>query len=467
MNALDRLKLLVFGATMEGEEDLRPVEAGKRKYNWLDIFLIFSGTQIAISFFVVGAGTVQGLTVLEAFLAVTLGYGVIGGLLCGILGRIGFNEGIPTMVATRSSFGIRGSVLPVIITFIQLSGWTAVQVALGGSALNTLITAFNPALEGNVTLIVSVLIVGVATLLIATRGGMIIKKMSVLVVPVLLIACVYVAYIALGDKSLTEILFTKNEGNNTFLSVVDVMIISALTWGPLTADYTRMGKGKRGSLWGIWLSLLLVTPAMHLIGMISTVGLGVPNPLTALDNGIGSLIALFMILFATLTTSVLILYSTAMAGINLVESFSKKAPLWLVATIVGVPAILLATKLEVVFFVIPYLEYLGVALAPMFGIMVADYFITNKGSFNKVDLYKENGGQYWGVRGFNAVGYASWFLGAIVYFLLLKTVKPDHAWVLVSLVSMVVSGLLYIAFKKKQPSSSVEDTNNIPNKLQA
>ncbi|MHB1405312.1 MAG: purine-cytosine permease family protein [Desulfitobacteriaceae bacterium] len=453
MSAWDRLKFLVFGAPMEGEDDIRPFGMDKRKYSFLDIFLIFSGTQIAISFFVVGAGTVQGLTVLQAFVAVFLGYGIVGGLIVGFIGKIGFNEGIPTMVATRSAFGIRGSILPVIITFIELTGWTAVQVALGGSALNTLIVSVNPALQSNATLIISVVIIGVATLLIATRGGRTIKKMSDLVVPILIISLIYVAYIAMGKYSFGQILNMKNEGTNTFLSIFDVMIVSALTWAPMAADYTRMGKTSKGSMYGVWLSLLIVTPVIHMIGMISAVGLGVPNPLTALGSGIGSLIALFMILFATLTTSVLILYSTAMAGINMMESFGKKVPLWAVATVVGIPAIILATKLEVVFFVIPYLDYLGGLLAPLFGIMIFDYYFTNRGKLSTDDLYKESG-RYWGQGGFNVPGYISWIVGAVSYFYLLKMVRPYHSWVIVSLISLVLSGIIYLILKKKTVSQN-------------
>lgn len=459
LSAFERLKLLIFGTPLDGEDDIKPISLDQRRYNWLDIFLIFSGTQIAISFFVVGSGTVQGLEVWQAFLAVFLGYGVVGGILCGIIGKIGFREGIPTMVASRSPFGIRGSILPVIITFIQLSGWTAVQVALGGSALSTLIIAFNPKLQGQGILIFSVLIVGLATILIATRGGMIIKKMSKIVVPILLLSLAYVAYIAMDGHTFSEILTMKNEGDMKFLSVFDVMIISALTWVPLTADYTRMAKSERGSLHGIWMSLLLVTPIVHLIGMISSVGLGVANPLTALDNGAGSLIALFMILFATLTTSVLILYSTAMAGINVVESFGKKIPLWLISTIVGIPAILLATRLEVVFFVIPFLEYLGIALAPMFGIMIADYFVTNKGAYQKEHLYAEGSGKYWGFKGFNVAGYTSWIFGAIVYYILLTYVKPDNQWVIVSIISMLVAGIVY-SILKKQKTNEIRNYGN-------
>ncbi|KJS85615.1 MAG: hypothetical protein JM58_08140 [Peptococcaceae bacterium BICA1-8] len=459
----DRMKLLIFGAPLEGEDSLTPISMDKRSYNLLDTFLMFAGTQIAISFFVVGAGTVQGETVLRAFIAVLLGYGLIGGLLVGFVGRIGFKEGIPTMVATRPSFGIRGSLLPVLVTFVELGGWAAVQIALGGNALYLLLVVMNKGWEGTGLAIFSALFVGICTLLIATRGGVAIKKMSLFVVPLLLVATLYIAFIALGNHSFFELLNMKNEGNSNMLYIFDVMVISALTWAPMAADYTRLGKTSSGSRNGILLAFIFVTPAMHLIGMISSVGLGVPNPITALGStGLGGMIALFTILFATLTTAVLILYSTAMAGINVVESFGKKITLWQAALIIGLPAIILSTRMEVIFFVIPWLEWLGIGLAPIFGVMLFDYFFIHRNGFITEELYNEEKSRYWGHKGFNLAGYGAAILGGIIYYLVMHYVKPVQPWVMASLVSMVISGVVYLLLMKTSLNiSNSTTTKNI------
>lgn len=177
--------------------------------------------------------------------------------------------------------------------------------------------------------------------------------------------------------------------------------------------------------------------------MISAVGLGIPNPLTAVGStGWGGILSLFVILFATLTTAVVIMYSTSMAIINVIESFGGKSPLWVVALVLSVPVIALATQMKVIQFIIPYLTFLGYGLAPVFGIVLASYFLVDKG-IDKSDLYQESGGKYWGYKGFKVDGYIAFIAGSLVYYLSLNIIKPSHPWFMASVASMVVSALVY------------------------
>jgi NCS1 family nucleobase:cation symporter-1 len=450
----DKFRMFVFGQPIEGEDSIAPIDPSKRKYNFVDMFLMFAGTQIAISFFVTGAGTVQGETVLKAFLAVLIGYGIIGGLLVALIGKIGFQEGIPTMVACRPSFGIRGSLLPVIVTIIELGGWGAVQIALGGNALALLLGAMSSSLATPAVAVLSTAFVGFLTLIICTRGGLSIKKMSLIVVPLLIISTIYIAVVAMGEKSIVEIFMRKNPGNNNWLLILDIMIVSALTWGPTAADYTRLGTSCRNAMQGLWWAFILIATFQHLIGMISAVGLGIPNPIAAMaTTGFGGLFTLFTILFATLTTAVVIMYSTCMAIINVIESFSGKTHMWVVALILAIPLTVLATQMEVINFVIPYLVFLGYGLAPVFGIVLGSYFLVDK-EIDKKDLYRENGGKYWGYKGFKLDGYGAFIIGSLAYYVSLNMIKPNHQWFMASVASILASVISYWIINKLLYNSS-------------
>jgi len=446
--------MVVFGAPLEAEESILPISKERRTYGLLSMFLMFAGTQIAISFFVVGASTLRGVTVASALLAVLLGYGVIGGWLTSLIGRIGFSEGVPTMVAARPSFGVRGSILGVIITLVELGGWNAVHVALGGNALYLLLTILNLVPATPAWMLACVMFIGVLALVIASRGGIAIKNLALVVVPILFVVLIYITIVAAASKPWGEILAFQTEGTGNPLYIFDIMIISALTWAPLCADYSRLTKTRAAGTLGILAALLIVGTGMHGIGMISAAGVGEANPLNAMARigGIAGFVALFTIVFATLTTAVMLLYSSSMSLINTVESFGGKGRLWWASLVIGVPCIVLACFIQVIYFVIPYLDLLGLALCPLFGVMLFDYyFLRRSKGFKTDDLYASGKGSYWGFKGFNVAGYTAWVVGAVAYELLMRFVKPMYPWVIVSVCTLLIAGVLYLILVKALP----------------
>lgn len=449
---MDRLKMFVFGQPLEQETHIYPVPQSDRRYGFWSLSAMFAGTQIAVSFFIVGASMIRGVPVWQAMIAVLIGY-LAGLFLNALIGAVGQREGIPTMVASRPSFGVRGAILPIIIVFIELGGWNAVHIALGALALKLLLVGSGLAPDTNAVLIGCVIFFGVLTLLITTRGGLAIRKMNLIVVPLLLVTMGYLAVVALGDKSLGTVLTTAPEGPNTFIFLIDIAIISALTWAPLMADYTRMGIKPRPTFAAAWLSMAVVGTFMHSIGMFSASGLGMENPILALNDGsILSVIGTFAILFSTLTTAVLILYSSSISGVTIAESFGIEIKFWQVALMVGIPSMILAGFINVVLFVLPFLEWLGALLTPVFGVMLADYYIRRRRQLDLDELYRGAASTFWGTKGVNLNGYAAAVVGALSYVALVIWVRPVAPWILASVITIAVSGALYVALEKKRPN---------------
>ena len=453
----DRLRMFVFGQPLDQETNIYPVPQSDRRYGFWSLSAMFAGTQIAVSFFIVGASMIRGVPVWQAMIAVLIGY-LVGFFLNALIGAVGQREGIPTMVASRPSFGMRGAILPIIIVFIELGGWNAVHIALGALALKLLLVGSGLAPDTNAVLLACVAFFGVLTLLITTRGGLAIRKLNLVVVPLLLVTMGYLAYVALGDKSLGQVLTTAPEGPNSFVFLIDIAIISALTWAPLMADYTRMGIKPRPTFAAAWLSMAVVGTFMHSIGMFSASGLGIENPILALNDGsILSVIGTFAILFSTLTTAVLILYSSAISGVTIAESFGLDLKFWQVALIVALPSMILAGFINVVLFVLPFLEWLGALLTPVFGVMLADYYIRRRRQLDLDELYRGAASTFWGTKGVNLNGYAAAVLGALTYVALVVWVRPVAPWILASVVTIIVSGALYVALEKRRPNGRRPD----------
>ena len=103
-----------------------------------------------------------------------------------------------------------------------------------------------------------------------------------------------------------------------------------------------------------------------------------------------------------------------------------------------------------------FLLFIGAMFCPMFGIVLADYFLVRKGSIDLGDLYRE-GGQYWFKRGVNLSAILAWVIGFAVYLgfspMLMEKVlqiKAAFPWPLgSSLPSMILAALIYWFIRKE------------------
>jgi cytosine/uracil/thiamine/allantoin permease len=103
-----------------------------------------------------------------------------------------------------------------------------------------------------------------------------------------------------------------------------------------------------------------------------------------------------------------------------------------------------------------FLLFIGAMFCPLFGVVLTDYFLVNKGVLEAEELYRKEG-KYWFWRGMNPVAILSWAIGFAVYLgfspLLLEKVlgiKTAFPWALgSSLPSMLLAGLIYWFFPFK------------------
>jgi cytosine/uracil/thiamine/allantoin permease len=99
---------------------------------------------------------------------------------------------------------------------------------------------------------------------------------------------------------------------------------------------------------------------------------------------------------------------------------------------------------------------------PLFGIVLADYFLIRRERLEMESLYRKEG-PYWFYRGVNPVAILSWILGFILYLgfspMLMEKVigiKASFSWPIgSSLPSMVGAGLLYWVCRMKEGIKSL------------
>jgi NCS1 family nucleobase:cation symporter-1 len=84
---------------------------------------------------------------------------------------------------------------------------------------------------------------------------------------------------------------------------------------------------------------------------------------------------------------------------------------------------------------------------PLFGVVLADYFLIRGRRLDLEALYAV-GGSFWYIGGFNMVAIAAWFSGFALYWLTVKLTALGG-----SLPSLLFAGLIYLILTRRQAKS--------------
>ena len=427
---------------------IEPIPKEERNLGGWDFFLLWAGA--AVSLAEIWAGS----------LIVPLGLGLgLGAILLGHLigntpfalgGLIGSRWGIPTMVSVRPSFGIRGSYFAAVLNVIQLIGWTAVMLIVCGQAADAISRFYG---YSNLTL--WIILSGGITTLWAAVGHRIWKWLERISVFALLILCLAMTYVVFQQYGWSALAQIPRKGDFPFMVGMDLVIAMPISWLPLVSDYSRFGKDSKGSFWGTWIGYFVVSSWMYFVGLMAALATQSPDPSGVVMNLMlkfgWAIPALIIVLFSTFTTTFLDIYSTAISGLNIFPKLGERTGIW----IGGILGIIVAAIFPAILDYEHFLLFIGAMFCPLFGIVLADYFLLRKGVIDLADLYKREG-KYWFSKGINPFAIIAWVIGFVVYLgfspMLMEKVLQIHAafpWPIgSSLPSMILAGLIYWFVRK-------------------
>ena len=411
-----------------------PVESRERNLKEWDYFLLWAGAAISLSEIWAG-GLLASFGVVAGLLIIVLGH-VIGNTPMALGGMIGSRHGVPAIVGTRGALGNRGSMLPAILNVVQLVGGTGVMLWIGGQAAAGLAGG-----EGSGRWWIVAL--GILTTLWAVAGSRVWRVLQKIGVVLLLLLTVAMTALALKTYGWRELLAAPAAPVMPFMLGLDLVIAMPISWMPLVSDYTRYaevpGRGIRGTWWGYF----LVGSWMYAVGLVASVATGSDAPESMLLRLMGEhrllVPAVGIVLLSTLTTTFLDIYSNAVSAQSLLPRLGTR-PAVVMAGVAGTIIALLfdATKYE------GFLLLIGSAFCPLFGVVLADYFILKRGRYVAEDLYRR--GRYWYRGGVNFRAVAAWAVGIAGYHLCAKTAFAGGS----SIPSMAVAVVLYVAISWNQ-----------------
>lgn len=361
----------------------------EKKLGGFSLFNLWSGAAISIAEIMTGS-LIAPLGILKGISVILAGH-IVGCLILGAVGIIGFKEKQPAIISSRISLGKYGSYLISIFNIIQLVGWTAIMLIQCTRSVEAITSGLFGLNNFVLLLILTAALIGFWTFY-ADKGISFINNLAVVMLFILSTIMLFSILKTGHVKPIT--------GAISVGSALELSIIMPLSWVPLISDYTMSAKSAKGSFYGTFLGYFIGSCFMYIIGLISSIYTGTSDPAAILVSlGMGYP-AILVVVLSTVTTSFLDVYSSVLSTLNLAPKASKKL-LIIVFTVLG-------AILGLYFPMEQYQNFLymiGSIFAPVFSVILIDYFV-----------YKKD----WRNETINIWGILSASVGTLSYYIIIK-----------------------------------------------
>jgi len=179
-----------------------------------------------------------GISFTQATIAAFIG--TIGSfLLVGISSLAGKRSNAPTMVLTRASFGVKGSILPGALSYLIFVGWETVLVSLATLATGTVFSRIG-GIDNNLALILGFMVAVSLTVVGGVLGFRVIMKLQkLLTIATIVMTLVYIALTI--EKINWSVINAIPDGSlQSFIGAVIFGVTGiGLGWVNAAADYSR------------------------------------------------------------------------------------------------------------------------------------------------------------------------------------------------------------------------------------
>ncbi|MXN67227.1 NCS1 family nucleobase:cation symporter-1 [Stappia sp. GBMRC 2046] len=458
-------------------EDLAPLPPEKRKWGAFEIFNVWNndiqslfGYSLAASLFIT-----YGINGWAVFAAIVIaGFFVM--ILVNLTGKPSVKFGVPYPVMARASMGVYGARFPALIRGIVAIFWYGVQTYFASTAvallLNTILGTDGGGEFLGMTLVgwLSYAIVCVFQVALFMRGidwvGKFLNWAGPFVYVVMIALCLVIWWKA--GNGIFGALGTIFEGAEAtdprgpvaaFFTIIGTMIAYFAAVIINFGDFSRFVKSERamktGNFWGLPVSMAFFSLIALFVtaGTVILFGEKLTNPADIVDR----VDNVFLTLVAAVT------FFAATVGINLVANFippaydiANLAPSTISAKMGGIITAIIAFFIGALW--VPLISNIGIAgfvdtlgafLAPLYGILVADYYLLRRQKISVEDMFSSDPegpyfyGNGWNHKAILAFGASAIFSVATVWVPALAGLS-GFGWV----IGAVLGGTLHLALMR-------------------
>jgi NCS1 family nucleobase:cation symporter-1 len=393
-----------------GHDTVEPGADTERTMGFGNTIMVWLAANMVVTTLLTGTLFVPGLPYLQAIVIILLGT-LLGVTVLSLVGCIGTRTGLPTMVLTRGSFGLRGGTFPALLNLAVLMGWSWVQALLAGIAVNSAVET----ITGFSSIALFTILCQSIVVLLALFGHKGIERVEPFIAVVMILLALFVFYSAFSTFGVAEFLSLPADPSTGMTAAIafDVVVATAISWTVLSADFNRNAKTQLGGISGTVIGYTASTVIAMSLGVTAAAyaqleGGGAQgfDPAVLVANfGLPAAVVVFLSVMATNT---LVVYGMIMSYLNLRPESDFLQP----ALFIGVISIVGALWQGILDRFLDFLLLIGTFFVPVFAIMLADYYLIKRRSYSAEAVLGKRGGAYWYAGGFNAPAWAAYVIGA-------------------------------------------------------
>ncbi|GAB3053455.1 cytosine permease [Virgibacillus ainsalahensis] len=394
---------------------------------WDMVFLWIGANSNNASWYLGGsvAGAAFGGAIIVALVANPIAYVILA-----VVGYMGYKIGISTMALTRPAFGIKGSMLPTVLNMIVFIGWAVVNTFIAVISMSFIFgdlfgwAAFGePGSTG--PMILGIIIMSLLNLIAVSLGRKSIKVVERIGVVIILFLGIWMTVIVFQTHPITDIMSWKPSAENKMPigTAIDIMAAFSLAWVLGIAEFTRYTRTPKAATVAPLLGATTALIWFVFVGVVATIGVTLTTGEFNPDNSdpsslVSSLglgwVALLMIIVACVTTNVVNLMAAGVSVTNVTKKIKPLHAIWVVTILAGFLMLIPLYMSSFLDAFMGFLDYIGMALSALLGILIADYFFVQKRKYEVAQLERE-GGKYWYFKGVNIKAITIWIVGVIFY----------------------------------------------------
>ncbi|GAA4490436.1 cytosine permease [Actinoallomurus oryzae] len=340
------------------------------RYHWFSIAAQRFGQVSALSQFLLGATLGVGMSFWGAVGAITLG-AVILEIVAILLGIIGVREGMSTSVLARwTGFGRYGAGLIGLVVAVSLIGWFGIQNAVFAQGLHSLL--------GGPPLWAWTLIAGAFITLIVVYGFASMQWIAYVTVPLFVVLAGWSITVELSKHSFGSLVTSPAPGPHLSMTAGTTLVAGGFIVGAvITPDMTRYNRSVTDVVKQTVLGITLGEYVIGLIGVLLAHAVRTGDVVAIVTSTSGTAGTVILIA-ATLKINDWNLYSSSLGFVNIIDTlFGRRVNRALVTIGLGAAGTLLAAAGILDRFQ-DFLTILGIAVPPIAGIMVAEYFLVRR-----------------------------------------------------------------------------------------
>jgi nucleobase:cation symporter-1, NCS1 family len=441
-------------------EDLAPLR--EQTWSWYNIFAFWMSDVHSVGGYITaGSLFALGLTSWQVFICLIVGITIVL-FFCNLVAKPSQRTGVPYPVICRSVFGVLGANIPAIIRGLIAVAWYGIQTYLASVALVLLALKLWPGLApyaetaqygfAGLSLLgwIGFGIMWIAQAVVFWRGMEAIRRFIDFCGPAVYVVMFALAIYLVAAAGWENIDFNLAEGGLTLTGWAAIpVLLSAIALvvsyfsGPMLnyGDFARYGKTfgavRKGNFLGLPVnflvfSLLVVVTAAATRPVFGELIIDPVHTVAGLDN-------VYAVILGALT------FMIATVGINIVANFVSPAfdfsnvnpqkISWRMGGMIAAVGSVLITPWnlynspETIHYT---LDTLGAFIGPLYGVLIADYFLVKKRRVNVDALYTLSpAGTYHYRKGYNPVAVVVTAIAAIAGMLVVffgSTEAATYTW---------------------------------------